>query len=389
MLTPSSFRAAGFAGHAMEIRLSARDQWEGPDSPPFFEQTFVDSRITIGNDPGASLCLNGSVLSAEQVVIVNGETGPELVNQAEGTYLNGEELALHASRPLNDGDVLSVGTYRISIFLTKERSRSESDPEIRIDDTFAQGRNGAFSALSIDDTLEDFLEKPENKLDSSPPTDEFLPAPSPTLKPSKSFGAILDSLRTDEDRFYFVIDGGSQSGVRVPIELEQMPLGWDETGEYLCFDINLIADLCAVIRKDWSGVILQSQAASGITVNNEPLEDERRLRDGDRLSLRGVNKENTPGSEVVLVFREPTSLVILDSLMPRVSPLPEDTASQSVDNGPSDAARLNLHNPAQKLSALIKSDKEYFTVFTFVELTLMAIGTIVGAVIIFLILNYS
>jgi hypothetical protein len=75
--------------------------------------------------------------------------------------------------------------------------------------------------------------------------------------------------------------------------------------------------------------------------------------------------------------------------MPRVSPLPEDPASAAVDNDPSAAARLNIHNPAQKLTALIKSDKEYFAVFTFVELSLMAIGTIVGAVIIFLILNYS
>ena len=104
----------------MEIRLSARYQWEGPDSPPFFDKTFADSRITIGNDPAASLCLNGSVLSAEQIVIIDGETEPQVINQAEGTTLNGEVLALNECRPLRDGDLLCIGTYKISIFLNKE-----------------------------------------------------------------------------------------------------------------------------------------------------------------------------------------------------------------------------------------------------------------------------
>jgi hypothetical protein len=267
--------------------------------------------------------------------------------------------------------------------------------EIRLSarDQWEGPREVAPAEPSIDDTLEDFLEKPQTNSNSSLPANqlsvESAVEQDPQLKRSKSFGAILDSLRTDEDRFYFVIEGGTQSGVRVPIELEQMPLGWDETGEYLCFDISLIAVLCAVIRKDWSGVILQPQAAPGVTVNNEPLEEERRLRDGDRVLLRGPNKETTVSSEVVLVFREPTSLVILDSLMPRVSPLREDTALPAEDSGTGGGPRLGLHRPAQKFAALVKSDREYFATFTFVELSLMAIGTIIGAVIIFLILNYS
>ena len=245
----------------------------------------------------------------------------------------------------------------------------------------------------FEDTLEEFLPAAVDSLSSSPPTDEltdaFLPATNHRLRPA-SFAAILDSLRTDEDRFYFVVEGGEQPGVRVSIELEEMPMGWDETGELLCFNISTIADLCAVVRKDWSGVILRTPTASNITINNEPLDDERRLRDGDRLLLRPTDKDGTANSQVVLVFREPTSLVILDSLMPRVPPLREDVVSASIESDPGGGAtRLDIHKPAQKLASLIKSDREYFTVFTFVELSLMAIGTIVGAVIIFLILNYS
>lgn len=376
----------------MEIRLSARYQWDGPDSPPFFDKTFAGSRITIGNDPLASLCLNGSVLSAEQIVIIDGETEPKVMNQAEGTSLNGEVLALNECRPLRDGDLLSIGTYRISIFLNRDPSAANDDPPVPRDDPSFASRNGASHSQFGGDSLEEFLQAPENKFNTSngESIETVLPDTNHRLRPSKSFAAILDSLRTDEDRFYFVVEGGDQSGVRISIELEEMPLGWDESGENLCFNISAIADLCAVVRKDWSGVILRTPTASDVTVNNEPLEDERRLRDGDRLLLKAPIKDGMANSQVVLVFREPTSLVILDSLMPRVPPLREDAASQSTEIGVSGGvARLDINRPAQKLASLIKSDKEYFVVFTFVELSLMAVGTIVGAVIIFLILNYS
>lgn len=378
----------------MEIRLSARYQWEGPDSPPFFDKTFADSRITIGNDPAASLCLNGSVLSAEQIVIIDGETEPQVMNQAEGTSLNGEALALNERRTLRHGDLLSIGTYRITIFLNREPSALKNDPAVHSDDSSFARRNGTSNSQFGKDSQEEFLQARENKLGDSLPTSEstepFLPDTNHRPRPLKSFAAILDGLRTDEDRFYFVVEGGEQSGVRISIELEEMPLGWDESGENLCFNISTITDLCAVVRKDWSGVILRKPTASHVTVNNEPLEDERRLRDGDRLLLKAPNKELAPDAQVVLVFREPTSLVILDSLMPRVPPQREGAVSQSTEIGASGgAARLDINKPAQKLASLIKSDKEYFTVFTFVELSLMAVGTIVGAVIIFLILNYS
>ena len=378
------FKAAGFAGQIMEIRLSARNQWEDSDSPPFLEKTFVDSRITIGNNPAASLCLNGSVLSPEQVVIANLETGPEVTNQAEGTFLNGNPLALNESRLLKDGDLLDIGTYRISVFLSK------NDSSVPTKDPVVERAYDAAPRQVGEDPREEPLMAPGD--DSNRPypelTGPFLSGANQRARPSKSFGAILDSLRTDEDRFYFVIEGGHQAGVHVPIELEEMPLGWDETGQFLCFDIVSIADLCAVVRKDWSGVICQRQTASGIAVNDEPIEDERRLRDGDRLSLQGPVKEAVAGTDVVLVFREPTSLVILDSLMPRVQTVREDVASQG-ETGGSRRAELGAHGHAHKLSTLVRSDREYFSAFTFVELSLMALGTLVGAFIIFLILNYS
>ena len=316
----------------MRIRLSARYQWEDTNSPPFFDQTFTGPRITIGNSPFASLSLNGSIRSEEQLVIVLDETEPQIITQAEGTSLNGEILELNSSVPLKDGDLLAIGTYTINVAFEDET-----------------------------------------------------PSPNVNGKAPKTFAAILDSLRTDEDRFYFVIEGGTQSGSRIPIELEEMPLGWDETGEQICFDISSIIDLWAVVRKDWSGVLLQTQTSFGITVNGEPLEDERRLRDGDRVFLNPPPRRVAGNTQLVLTFHEPTSLVILDSVMPRIPR--EDAALAQAESGP--ASAVERRHFGQQFAALIKSDKEYLSVFTFVELTAMAIGTIVGAFIIFLILNYS
>jgi len=360
----------------MGIRLSARYQWEDTDSPPLLDKTFAGPRLSIGNDPAASLCLNGSVLAAEQIVIIDEETSPQLINQADGTSLNGEVLELGVCRPLRNGDVLCVGTYRIDIFF-------DEGPNAQHPVTPVVPQNGDAGKQIAGNSVAKFL----------PPTETATDA-NHRPRSSKSFAAILDSLRTDEDRFYFVIDSGAQSGVRVPIECEQMPLGWDETNEHLCFDISQITDLCAIAHKDWSGVILGSQAGAIITVNDETLAGERRLRDGDRIVFTGSKKppgwEESLDGQVVLVFREPTSLVILDSLMPRVPPPRDDAAIASAERAAVGASsRFDPQRLIQQLSALIKSDKEYFSAFTAVELSLMAIGTIVGAVIIFLILNYS
>jgi hypothetical protein len=345
-------------GLIMRIRLSARYQWEDTNSPPFFDQTFTGPRITIGNSPDASLSLNGSVLSGEQILILLEETEPQIINQAEGTSLNGERLELNLSQPLKHGDVLALGTYQISVMFDGEPLAALEN------DVFASG-NGQAVVLS------------------EPP----LPETNHRSNAPRSFAAILDSLRTDEDRFYFVIEGGTQSGGRIPIELDEMPLGWDATGELFGIDISSIAELSALVHKDWSGVVLRPQTGAAITINGEPVETERRLRDGDQVLLHPPVRHNADNTPVILTFHEPTSLVILDSVMPRS--VREDNAPAVENAAAVGVGRSQLQNPLQKLGALITSDKEILSVFTFVELSLMVIGTLVGAVIIFLILNFS
>ena len=364
----------------MGIRLRARFDEEGLDSP-FFEGTLDEDRITIGNDPTSTIRLNGSVVSAEQVVIVDEATGATLVNREEGTVLNGELLAANTRRALKSGDVLSIGSYQIKIYLQLEPASEKRYELVVVNTHSVPAETSAAQPRPPDDTVTGL---PARQSESSLARGESRAAPT------KSFAAILDSLRTDEDRFYFVVEGGPQAGLRVPLESTEAPVGWDDTGEQITFAPAKIATLCAVIRKDWSGVLLEAQTISSVTVNGAPVEGTRRLRDSDRVLFSRSAGAGEKVLQVMLVFREPASLVILDSVMPRATPIQAETTTVAAaeDEVQIETVRARA-NPLAPVVALFRSDKEYFGAFTFLELVLMAVGTLIGAVIIFLILNSS
>jgi pSer/pThr/pTyr-binding forkhead associated (FHA) protein len=365
----------------MGIKLTAKHNWNDAHSSPFFEKTFRQNRITIGNHPAANVRLNGSVVSAEQLVIVDGMVEPIIINCAEGTWLNGESLGADERRSLRDGDVIHIGTYVINVAVLKK-----TDPEFEQHDlvppeeTRPQDHPDSLAKVALP-----FPDQPGPPLVAEDVGDPFLPKHSQGSEPVKTFAAILDGLRTDEDRFYFLIEGGRQGGTRVAIETDEMPIGLHATGDQLSFDVSSIASMFAVVRKDWSGVLLQPQI-NGLTINGELIDDVRRLRDGDRIAFPARERRMDQTGESILVFREPASLVILDSLMPRATP-PENDPSQIVQsNGHIESGTVRS---THRFAAILRSNREYFGAFTFTELSLMAMGTIVGAVIIFLILNYS
>jgi pSer/pThr/pTyr-binding forkhead associated (FHA) protein len=362
----------------MGIKLRARFDEEGSDSPPFFEGTIDEDRITIGNDPTSTIRLNGSVVSAEQVVIIDDAAGATLVNREEGTALNGEMLAANTRRPLRSGDVLSIGSYRIKVYLQLEPA-SEKRYELVVVNTDST----ASGAVEQDSTEDRATTLTASQSEPSPVRGETRAAPT------KSFAAILDSLRTDEDRFYFVVEGGPQVGLRVPLESTEAPVGWDETGEQITFAPPKIASLCAVIRKDWSGVLLEAQTPTSVAVNGAPVEGTRRLRDGDRVLFSRNPGADERVLQVMLVFREPASLVILDSVIPRATPIQAEPILLAAENEARSEAVRAPAGLTTRVAALFRSNREYFGAFTFLELVLMAVGTLIGAVIIFLILNSS
>jgi pSer/pThr/pTyr-binding forkhead associated (FHA) protein len=371
----------------MGIKLTAKHNWNQSNSQPFFERTFRQNRISIGNHVAAHLRLNGSVVAAEQLVIVDGMVEPIIINCADGTWLNGEVLAPEERRSLRDGDVIHIGTYVINVSVLRN-AELEND----LSELFLSDESPPATSQQLNETGQSELQVSSSPVLQDLPTsledsgDSLLSIDTQHSKPTKTFAAILDGLRTDEDRFYFLIEGGPQSGMRVAIENDETPLGLHLNGNHLSFDADSISTMFAVVRKDWSGVLLHPQFR-GVTINGEAVDDVRRLRDGDRIAFAPKERRVDSAVDSILIFREPASLVILDSLMPRTTPPETDTSQVVQTNGHIQSSMV--HSSVQKFSALFTSNTEYFGVFTFAELSLMAIGTLVGAVIIFLILNYS
>ncbi|HEY0170048.1 MAG TPA: FHA domain-containing protein [Pyrinomonadaceae bacterium] len=367
----------------MAIRLIIRRRGAGEGAAPA-GQTFDGPIITIGSDPGASLHLEDPGVAPEQAIIIGGdEESPLFINRAEGTLLNGESLAREARRPLSDGDIISIGTYVISL---------EAGNGFRPGAAVTRVVSGTGDEADAGREAPDTRETPAFPEDA-PGTTPAASRPTPPAAQPTSFAAILDSLRTEEDTFYFQVETATAGRLRVPVTGALMLLGWDRTGRNVaCGDEAAVATVRAVVQKDWSGVVLQPEAAGGAAVNGEPVEAPRRLRNGDRVTLfpAAAGGAQDAGRNF-LIFYEPASLVVLDSLLPPQQ-LPPPVASTHAG---AEGAGALVHAPAAQPPVVRESPRtpltarKYFGHFTFGEVALMACATVVAALIIFLILEYS
>jgi pSer/pThr/pTyr-binding forkhead associated (FHA) protein len=364
----------------MPIRLIIRRRDAG-EAAAHAEQTFDGPIVTIGSDAAASLQLSGPGIAAEQAIIIGGEGEPPLfINRADGTLLNGESLAREARRPLSDGDSISVGAYVIIL----------------------QGNGfnpGAVAhGLAADAPHADAGHAAPNTRETPALPDADAPATPRQQQQAQqptSFAAILDSLRTEEDTFYFQVETATAGRRRVPVEATGLLLGWDGAGQNVACGYGVAVETVrAVVHKDWSGVVLQPEESDSVAVNGEPVEAARRLRNGDRVTLRPVAGAAPPDTaRNFFIFYEPASLVVLDSLLPPQQ-LPPPVAPPARAEGEAATAALvhattatppAVRTPArQPLTA-----RTYFGYFTLGEVALMACATIAAAFVIFLILEYS
>lgn len=360
-------------GMAIRLIIRRRDAGEGAAAA---EQTFDGPIITIGSDPAASLHLEDPGIAPEQAIIIGGDEEPPLfINRAEGTLLNGESLAREARRPLSDGDTISVGPFRISFETGNGFRPGAPVPGLGADDAAPPVR-----------TTRETPAFPGDAPESAPP-------PAAEVAQPTSFAAILDSLRTEEDTFYFQVETATLGRRRVPVEGAGMLLGWDRTGQNVaCGDAASVSTARAVVHKDWSGVVLQPEGAGAAAVNGEPVEAARRLRNGDRVTLRPPNASAAfDPARNFFIFYEPASLVVLDSLLP-AQQLPPPVAAPPA--GTEGAGALVPAPPPQPPAVRAAERKPltartYFGYFTLGEVALMACATLAAAFIIFLILEYS
>lgn len=319
---------------------------------PLAEHLCVEPIISIGSDPAATIYLNGSGVAAEQVVILREDESLLLINRAEGTRLNDKPLNREARHPLGPGDTLGFAAYLITLQTNAAAS-----------DSTAAAMTQLVSYAEITGEVQ---------------------APAEPIRETKNFAAILDSLRTEEDSFYFLFETGAQTGARLLVDKTEMLGGWDAGGAHFSVDPALIEVQRLIIRKDWTGVVVHAPAgAAALRVNDDLISEARRLRNGDRLKIAAP----AGGAPIILVFHEPASLIALDTLLPQPLPPPVSAARPAAADLNAPAALPS--GPSKKARRQLDWEHRYFGYFNLLELCIMAAGTLAAAVIIFLVLQYA
>lgn len=368
-------------------------------APSSAEYTFDGGIFTLGSDATNNLVLDKAA-APEQAVIVREGDRLTLINSADGTALNGQNLRREAINPLVDGDEIRIGKYTISVIdevvdADQPTAAVAAKPERYVPDengapqTTAKDAGAPFSAAAAASTAaaNEFSPLVERRAPPKPS------APDEKKSPG-NFAAVLDTLRTEEDSFYFIVKNReNETGQRVALEQTEIPLGANEQGE-IVFDIKQMTTVFGVARKDWSGIQLEANRRDTVFVNGEAVETSRRLRNDDVVSFAAP-------VEFSLVLHEPSLLVALEPLLSaRTVSSPaaggnggggagESSAASSalaVNQTPAAAAAVAKGRAAKPSVPLLK--RIFFKYFSFVEVLTMIIGTLIGAVVFFLVFEF-
>lgn len=354
------------------------------------EYAFDGNLFTIGSDPANNLVLEGSAF--EQAVVVREHEQLMLINSAEGTTLNGELLRREAIQPLSLNDAIGIGNYLVSIADADQPNDEKANifttifttNEDEIIDVYATTQDisldiYATTQFNIDDITETkpdpvLASLPQSKIPEQPPSNE-VQAPQESAPP-RNFADILDTLRTEDDSFYLTVKNAALEEVkRIALDQAETPLGVAPNGEIVSAAEN-ISTLCAVARKDWSGILIEAQKSNAVSVNGERITDPQRLRHDDEIVF-------TASPKLSLVLHEPSSLVALESLLST-----RNNSNSRFGLGANNQNPVSADEIPEKVKKESFLERRYFKHFSFVEFVSMIIGTLIGAVLIFLLLEF-
>ncbi len=329
------------------------------------EYFFNDHLMTVGSDSASTIVVPGG--APEQAVLIREGELVTLINSSDGTSLNDRYLRREAIEPLAVGDEIKIGNFIIFV-------ASGADAALEKTPTVAPLTPAPIDApdLAADEGEKLLPAEPDNGAESA------------ESKPARSFAEILNTLRTEEDSFYFTVKNGSdEEAARIHIEQAETPLGADARGK-ICGAAEQITTLLAIVRKDWSGIIIEKQRGGAVLVNDEAIQTSRRLRNGDRINFQTARKlgKKMPALEL----HEPSSLVALESILEDRSKNGGKIQSGSIKPPHKDNASVKDNAPVKETLPLI--ERRYFGYFSFFEVAAMTIGTLIAAVLIFLLLEF-
>ncbi|QUV86211.1 FHA domain-containing protein [Chloracidobacterium aggregatum] len=402
----------------MEVKLIVREVGAPPAAKPLLEDVWRTSVISVGSSPQATLRLTGLGIAAEHVIIFEEDGHITFVNHGDGTRLNGLPVRIGDRRPLTFGDRIHIGNYVITVL-------DGNSPAARLDDPRA-------TSLLQAATRELFTSGMKFDLDSLLPA-AFRPSSlrkSLEIPENASFAQILEAMVAPEDSFRFVIEGGYQPNVSLPLPAgdAEVPLGWEASGLRITLNQQELVTYCALVRKTGERVVLHPVLAEHrLTVNDEPVTEPRALVDRDRIRFASPLTRPLERPLPTLVFRTPATLSMLTDAV-ATAPLREaepflngepadlesagsletdeaslrqvlempavteaDIRSVAPEALPSAAAPgappATGVAPAVTAPAAEAATYYYLGYFTGVELAVMAVGTLLGALLVYVLLE--
>ncbi|MDQ3798677.1 MAG: FHA domain-containing protein [Acidobacteriota bacterium] len=372
--------------------------------PRLTREISVGDIITVGNDPSAVIELDEEGILPEQFVIINESGQPLLLCRTDGVLVNDRFLRQGALHELRHEDKILVGNYSLQYeaegsFIRAETDGDEISPTAITEDLW---KDAAIVPPGIQPPAGAAAEEEEEEEEEEAGNDDV--HKTIPVNREQTLTDILESLRAEE-KYYFQIEKVTGENRRVYVEHENMRLGWSSAGECVIGAADAVETPKARVRKDWTGVILYPCDGQPVWLNNETLNEPRRLKNDDRILLSGLAATGEPERSTLIRFHEPTALLVLDSILPKELPPPVsletaqgggrkaqksaaattggNLAAVSAANEETVVLQANLPPPRPKPAARV------FGYFTWAEIAVMIIGTLVTAAVIFLVLELS
>jgi hypothetical protein len=193
--------------------------------------------------------------------------------------------------------------------------------------------------------------------------------------------ALLQNMRGMKDVSSFVIEGGEQDGGRIPVSDDEVPIGWNQSGGRLAWDRSEIDAPCLSVFKDWCGIEVEPAGGRSLFINGRATTQRVRLRHGDRLKLQAIEAK---GADIHLLFQEPISLSILDSLFsqespqdaPADAPVIEQSRGESSENDRSEQPPpVSNRSDRPAIAETLRGNKKYPNYFSSTEIWLVILCT--------------
>ncbi len=352
----------------MEKRLTVRKK--NKNKVLFEHEMPSDSIVTVGNNPTATLELRDKGIAPEQFIIVSEQNDILLMNRADGTKINGEDLGLGGQVSLQIGDQIEIGEYQVTF----------------------EGKNG------LNGSVNNETEKEKEEIISSKveiKTNESVEETQDELeveeKKEKDFSEILDNLK-NEDSFYFQIVDVENIVEKIGFEDEEIWIGVKFDECTVKKNKNDLDEVYAQVKKDWSGAVIYPNTSEELFLDDEVLLEPTRLKNNSKIVLVDSFEEEKYASSIT--FHEPNALQALNSILPEELPEPvshlidEKNEQQTLELTENNNLSSVEDSVADKKKSESKKGFRLFGYFSPLEILIMTIGTIVTAILIFLILEY-